>query len=287
MRLSILSRKGGVGKTTTAVNLAAGLADEGLRTCLVDLDSQGNVGLSFGWRLDALAPSMTDVLMDGEPIESAVRETPVPNLHVVTCDERFANAAARIGQLPAAERTTLLRDALEPIRAAYDVVLYDNAAAVDLVAVNALVASDAYLIVMQPEKFSLDGLQSFRRAVKSLEAQHGLTADLLGIAVTMADDRLVVVREVIEVLRANCGPEVLTTEIPRNTRVHEAQFAGKPVYQYSPTSTGAEAYRALTREVVQRATQRGLLRRGGDGAARRAAAAPTVAPVGVPAGVLE
>lgn len=258
MRISVIARKGGVGKTSTSVSLAAGLAEEGRRTLLVDLDSQGNVGLSLGLGLAELVPSINDVLMDGEPIAEAIRPTEVSDLHIVTCDHRFEDAAARLGRLPAEERVSLLGEALDELGDRYEAVVFDTGGGMDLVVANALQASDAYVICMQPEKLSMDGLLIVRREIQAMQAQYGIDASLLGILFTMVDPRLVAARETIEEVRRHLGEAVYQVEIPRTTRIAEAPYRGEPIFTAFPTSTGSEAYRAMVRETLQRARAKGL-----------------------------
>ena len=250
MILTILSRKGGVGKTTTAVNLAAGLADEA-PTLLVDLDSQANVGTSLGIEFPDLVPSITDALLDGESMEGVIRDTSVQGLSLITCDHRFKNAAARIGKLEATERGGLLREALQEVQDRFSYIVIDTGE-LDLVAANALAASDAYIMTIQPEKLSLDGLKIARNEIQELGAIYGFETQMLGILFTMVDHRITTVQDVVSQVRNALGDAVFQVEIPRNTRVAEAPWVGKPVSLASPMSTGAEAYRAFTLEVLQR-----------------------------------
>lgn len=258
MRLAIIARKGGVGKTTTAINLAAGLAAGGGRSLLIDLDSQGSVGVALGLAAEDLVPSLADVVLDGAPLESAVREhVSTPRLTFAPCDRRFRDAGARLARLAAEERLRVLSDVLETTDS-YDHVVIDTAG-LGLVTLNALVACDLYMLVLQPEKLSLDGLRQVRHELAELSAQHGITARQVGVLFTMVDSRIVAVREVIAEARRALGGEVFTTEIPRTTRLAEAPWAGKPILSAFPDSAGARAYEEFTREVMWRAAGLGVV----------------------------
>lgn len=250
--LAIVNQKGGVGKTTTAINLAASLALEGVSTLLIDCDPQANTtgGLGLG-RVDSEARlSIYDVLLGETTAAEATLPTDVPNLNLIPGTKNMIGANFEL--VTAERREFRLRDALRPIRDQYPFVLLDCPPALDLLTLNALVAADGLLVPMQAEYFALEGISELMSTLDSVAASFNPPLALEGVLLTMFDDRTNLSQQVTENLRAFFGEKLLKTVIPRNIRLAEAPSHGKPVALYDPRSRGAEAYHDLALELLTR-----------------------------------
>lgn len=256
MILAIVNNKGGVGKTTTAVNLAAGLAKPNRRVLLVDLDSQGSASLALGIARADLAPSAAEVLLNGMPGRAAIRPTAVAGLDLLTGSMALANADVVLGEL--AGREHRLREALAPLRETYRCILVDCPPSLSLLPINALVASDAFLVPVTPQYLAVEGLVNLMDAVTRLQAGMGAPATLLGLLLTLVDYRARATRELVAMLRAQYGALVFKTEIRGNVRLSEAPSFGQPIFTYAATSVGAEAYRRLVTELLARCRKAGI-----------------------------
>jgi len=251
MILSLINNKGGVGKTTTAVNIAAGLARDGQRVLLIDLDSQGAASLSCGLRRTDLKPSIADVLFQNTPIETVIRQTNTPNLSLLPGSAELANADVHLSTAPAREQT--LRNVLETLRSKFDSIIIDCPPSLSSLSANALVASDQYLVPVPPHFLAIGGLASLLDAVNQLfESSDGQVADLMGFVLTLVDYRNRSTTEVVQSLRESWKENVLTTEIRINVKLTEAPSHGQPIFEYAPDSTGAKFYRSLAKEIVER-----------------------------------
>lgn len=251
MILALINNKGGVGKTTTAVNLAAALAGSGQRVLLVDLDSQGAASLSCGLRRTELKPSVADVLLHSHPPAQAIRSSAMKNVDLLTGSSELADADLLLAGTPG--REIRLREALNCVRTGYDSILIDCPPSMSLLSTNALLAADSYLVPVAPHYLALGGLASLLEAVNRLcDLGHGDVAELLGFLLTMVDYRNKTTTALVDSLRTNWGEHVFTTEIRINVRLSEAPSQGKSIFDYAPSSSGAKAYKSLANEVRQR-----------------------------------
>ena len=239
--ISIINQKGGVGKTTTAVNLSAYLADKGKKTLLIDEDSQGNStsGLSRSVTFDK---SLYDVLLNDTSPEEAVVKTAIRKLHLLPASIDLAGAEIEIA--PLAER--------EPLREQYDYIIIDCPPSLGLMTLNALVASDSIIIPIQAEFYALEGLSQLVKTVQVVSRRMNPRLHILGILLTMFDGRTNLSLQVAEEVKKYFGSKVFRTVIPRTVKLSEAPSFGEPVLTYAPKSKGAEAYKKLSREVLKR-----------------------------------
>ncbi|HKV46136.1 MAG TPA: AAA family ATPase [bacterium] len=246
----MVNQKGGVGKTTTAVNLSAALASIGYVILLVDLDPQGNSTSGVGISKADLRMSVYDVIISGDPADHVIRRTPTPGLDLLPSDVRLAGAEVEL--VAAIARETKLKAALRRARDHYDVVIIDCPPSLGLLTINALTAADACLIPVQCEYYALEGLSSLLTTI-NLILRH-LNADLTvgGVLLTMVDPRIKLSDQVAAEVRRHFGDKVFRTVIPRSVRLAEAPSYGQPILAYAPGSRGADAYLSLGREFAGR-----------------------------------
>lgn len=247
--ISIINQKGGVGKTTTAVNLSAYLADKGKKTLLIDEDSQGNSTSGLSRSVD-FEKSLYDVLLNDMAPEEAVVKTAIHKLHLLPASIDLAGAEIEIAPLP--ERESLLKRKIEPLRESYDYILIDCPPSLGLMTLNALVASDSIIIPIQAEFYALEGLSQLVKTVQVVSRKMNPRLHILGILLTMFDGRTNLSLQVAEEVKKYFGSKVFRTVIPRTVKLSEAPSFGEPVLTYAPKSKGAEAYRKLCREVLKR-----------------------------------
>ena len=254
--LAIANQKGGVGKTTTAINLGTALAAVGERVLLLDSDAQGNASTGLGVPRAMRHKTLYDVLMDNLPVLQAIVKTGLPGLDLLPADPDLSGVEVELGQTP--RRSYRLRDALAPLRAddAYDYVLIDCPPALSLLTVNAMTASDAVLVPLQCEFFALEGLTQLMRTIDLVRGSLNPSLEIQGVVLTMFDRRNSLSAQVASDVREHFGSKVYKTVIPRNVRVSEAPSFGKPALIYDMKCAGSQAYIQLAREVVGRERER-------------------------------
>lgn len=247
--VAFLNQKGGVGKTTTCVNMAGYLSQMGYKVLLLDIDPQGNATSSVGIERENKPKTIYDVIVDDNTIEEVILQTKYENLHIIPSDVDLAGAEIELVQMN--NREKVVRNILRKVKDNYDYICIDCPPSLGLITVNALTACDSVLIPIQCEYFALEGLSQLMYTIKLVKKHLNENIDVEGVVLTMKDNRSNLGQSVAQDITKYFGKKVYKTTIPRNVRLAEAPSFGEPIHVYDSRCVGAQAYKALTEEFLK------------------------------------
>lgn len=252
--IAIANQKGGVGKTTTAVNLAAAVGALGRKTLMVDVDPQGNATSGFGINKRNIMSSAYDILIDSFPAKTAIKETEYKNIDVLPANISLAGAELELADMENREKR--LKFALDSIKDDYDFIFIDCPPSLGLITLNALCCADTVLIPIQCEYYALEGLSQLIATIRQVKRLYNEKLDIEGVLLTMYDGRLNLTQQVVAEVKKYFPKKVYSTVIPRNVRLSEAPSFGQPILYFDKASKGAESYYALANEILENNAKR-------------------------------
>lgn len=249
--LGVVNQKGGVGKTTTAVNVAAGLGALGKKVLVIDFDPQGNATSGFGIKKKTLKATTYDVIMGESRPQDVIITTKYRNVSIMPATSQLCEAELQLAEVE--QRNHQLRKVVLQVRGDYDIIIVDCLPSLGVLAVNALVACDKIIVPMVCEHFAMEGLAQLMQTVKKVKRAANKDLQIMGIVFTMLDKRLLASNEIMRDIKQNFPPDVIfKTEIPRNVRITEAQSHGEPIIYYDRASKGGDAYKRLSKEILDK-----------------------------------
>lgn len=246
--VSISNQKGGVGKTTTSINLAANLAAIGKKVLIVDFDPQGNSGSGLGFEINTLQNTSYELLIGESSAAECIKRTDIENLHIIPSNINLSGAEADL--LGEENREFRLKNAIGHLRTEYDYILIDCPPSLGVLTINALSAADSVMITLQTEYFALEGLTQLMKIISLVQEKLNPSLELEGVLLTMFDKRTNLAQQVAEDVKSYFKEKVYTTVIPRNIKLSEAPSFGKSILSYDPDGIGAQSYRSLALEVA-------------------------------------